>query len=217
MVSFLVAEGSNMSSEGDSAFALIELIKQKAPEFLNLMTAQSEAEFEKAFEPLLEKAVSRLEQNKKNYATLDEVALSGILAAALSIPGLSVTQEAHSNGHVDLTIEADHCMPARRKLAEAKIYDGAAYHVKGLEQLLNRYSTGREGRGLLIVYFRKQNIAGLIKGLREKMDVDHPCQQQGQTADHPLKWSFVTSHAHSCGENLEVSHVGCNLYTEPTS
>jgi hypothetical protein len=217
MASFLVEEGSKMSGESDSAFALIELIKQKAPEFLNLMTAQSEAEFEKAFEPLLEKAVSRLEQNKKNYATLDEVALSGILAAALSIPGLSVTQEAHSNGHVDLTIEADHCMPARRKLAEAKIYDGAAYHVKGLEQLLNRYSTGREGRGLLIVYFRKQNIAGLIKGLREKMDVDHPCQQQGQTADHPLKWSFVTSHAHSCGENLEVSHVGCNLYTEPTS
>ena len=130
------------------------------------------------------------------------------------MPGLTVTRETHSNGHVDLTIEADHCTPTRQKLGEAKIYDGPAYHFKGLEQLLGRYSTGREGRGLLIIYFRKPNITGLVQNLRKQMDISHPCKQQGNTADHVLKWSFLSAHAHDCGDNLEVSHIGCNLCTK---
>lgn len=206
-----------MNDGENSLFDLVDLMKQKAPEYFNLLTAESDEDFEAAFETLLEKAVSRLEQNKKNFETLDEVGLSGILAAAINMPGLLATQETHSNGHVDLTIEADHCTPARRKLGEAKIYDGPAYHYKGLEQLLGRYTTGREGRGLLIVYFRKQNIAGLVKKIREKMDADLPCQQQGNTSNHKLKWSFLSTHAHSCGDNLEVSHIGCNLYTKPAT
>ncbi|MEH2510154.1 hypothetical protein V1291_001508 [Nitrobacteraceae bacterium AZCC 1564] len=201
-------------SDNDSLFALVELMRKKAPEYLDLLTATSDEKFENAFEALLESAVSRLEQNKVNFAKLDEVGLSAVLALSLSIPGLAVTQEAHSNGHVDITIEAQHCVPARRKLCEAKIYDGPVYHLKGLQQLLDRYTTGREGRGLLINYVRKRDIAGIVKGLREKMDNDHPYQQQGKTADHLLKWSFLSKHAHSCGENLEVGHIGCNLYTE---
>jgi hypothetical protein len=213
-----ISNGGCMSEEDNSLFAFVEAAKQKAPAYLNLMTAKSDVEFELAFESLLEKAVSGLEQSKKVFEPLGEEGLSSVLALALNIPGcLTVTRETHSNGHVDLTIEAEHCTPARRKLGEAKIYDGPAYHFKGLEQLLGRYSTGREGRGLLIVYVRKQDIAGLMKKLREKMDIDLPCQQQGKTADHILKWSFLTTHAHSCGENLEVSHIGCNLYTESTA
>src|SRR3984893_7746551 len=168
----------------NSAAEYFERLKRKAPEYLDLLTAETEDEFETAFTALLEKAVSYLETNKKNFAKLDEDGLSAALRGWLSIPGLTVTQETNSNGHVDLTIEADHCTPIRRKLGEAKIYDGPVYHFKGLEQLLGRYTTGREGRGLLIVYFRKQNIAGLVKKLREKMDADLPCQQQGKTVDH---------------------------------
>ena len=206
-----------MSGKDNTLFAYCEMLKQKAPEYFDLITAKSTPEFEAAFDALLETAVSGLEQNKKNFATLDEDGLSSALALALSMPGLTVTRETHSNGHVDLTIEADHCTPARKKLGEAKIYNGPAYHFKGLEQLLGRYSTGREGRGLLIVYFRKPNIAGLVQKLRQQMDADLPCKQQGNTIDHLLKWSFLSAHAHSCGENLEVTHIGCNLCTEPTA
>jgi hypothetical protein len=202
-------------STDNSLFALVDMLKQKAPQYINLVTAQSDVDFETAFAGLLENAVSQLEQNKANFDSLNEVGLSAVLATALSMPGLSVVQEAHSNGHVDLTIEAEHCIPARRKLAEAKIYDGPAYHFKGLEQLLYRYTTRREGRGLLISYVRKKDIAGLVKGLRERMDKEHPCQQQGKTLDHLLKWSFLSKHAHTCGDHLEVGHIGCNLYTEP--
>lgn len=197
-----------------NALELVERIKRRAPEYLDLLTAETEEEFEAAFSVILEGAVDHLERNKKKFKDLDEEGLSGALAAALSIPGLSVTQEANSNGHVDLTIEADHCVPARRKLGEAKIYAGPAYHIQGLEQLLGRYTTGREGRGLLIVYVQKKDIAGLIKKLRKKMDDDRPLNQSGQTMDHCLKWSFISQHVHSCGENLQVGHVGCNLYCD---
>jgi hypothetical protein len=206
-----------MIDSNDSLLKLIELIRQKAPLYFDLLTAQSETEFETAFDGMLEQAVATLEKNSKNYADLDENGLTGVLAAALSIPGLTVTQEAHSNGHVDLTIEADHCVPMRKKLGEAKIYNGPAYHISGLEQLLGRYTTGREGRGIVVAYVRKKNISDLVNGIRKQMDVDLPCNQQGATTDHSLKWSFLSTHSHSCGENLEVSHIGCNLFVESKS
>lgn len=206
-----------MTDPDDSLLKLVELMQQKAPSYFKLLAAQTESDFEAAFDAMLEHAVSTLEKNSKNFASLDEVGLTGVLAAALSIPGLTVMQEAHSNGHVDLTIEADHCVPMRKKLGEAKIYDGPAYHISGLEQLLGRYTTGREGRGIVIAYVRKKNISDLVKGIRQKMDAELPCNQQGVTTDHLLKWSFLSIHAHSCGESLEVSHVGCNLFVEASS
>ncbi|MGO9275077.1 MAG: hypothetical protein ACLQOO_33395, partial [Terriglobia bacterium] len=127
-----------MTGDTDSYFALVERIRRRAPAYLDLLTAETDDQFEAAFEVVLEVAVRHLEKNKANFQSLNEVGLSGALAGALAIPGLTVTQEAHSNGHVDLTIEADHCFPARIKLGEAKIYDGCAYHISGLDQLLRR-------------------------------------------------------------------------------
>jgi hypothetical protein len=201
-----------MNDTKDSAAELIDRIKRKAPEYLDLLTAETDAEFEKAFDAILGKAIIHLETNKKNYKLLDEEGFSAALAGVLSIPGLTVTQETNSNGHVDITIEANQCVPARRKLGEAKIYKGPKYHVDGLEQLLGRYTTGREGRGILIVYVQKEDIAGLIRKLRQSMDKDRPMNQKGQTKDHTLKWSFVSTHGHSCGEDLQVGHIGCNLF-----
>jgi hypothetical protein len=202
-----------MTDDPSTAYELIEMIRRKAPEYLDLLTAVTDPDFDHAFDALLEKAIAHLEKNKSNFRSLNEVGLTGVLVGALSSPGLSVSQETHSNGHVDLTIEADHCTPARRKLGEAKIYDGPAYHIKGLEQLLGRYITGREGGGLLIVYVRQRNIAGLIAEIREAMDTKLPLEQKGETADHRLQWSFRSMHGNSSGEEIQVGHVGCNLYT----
>lgn len=199
--------------ERDSALALIEKLKRRAPEILDLMTANSDDEFEKAFDPLIGRAVSQLEQQKDNLQSLDEVGLSGAFAMALSIPGLTVTNETHSNGHVDLFIKVDHCHPERIKLGEAKIYRGPQYHIKGLEQLLGRYTTGRETRGLLLVYYRDQGIADLVGKIRTEMDKTLPMQQQGKTIDHAIKWSFLSKHTHSSGDDNEIGHIGCNLFS----
>lgn len=201
-----------MINRDDSAAKLIEILKIRAPESVELLTAADDDAFDAALEVLLERVVDGLESNSKNFDTLKEVGLTGALAMGLQMPGLRVTQEANSNGHVDITIEAIHCSPMRKRIGEAKVYGGPEKHVKGLHQLLGKYTTGREGRGLLIEYIRQENITGLVKKLREHMDKELPYQQQGSTGDLKLKWSFVSRHKHSCGDILGVAHIACNLY-----
>lgn len=201
-----------MNIQPNSVLDLLERIKRKAPEYFDLIVAETDKEFETAFDAVLDSAVRHLETNRKNFKKLDEKGLCAALAGRLTIPGLTVDQEKNSNGHVDLTITADHCVPARVKLAEAKIYDGPAYHIQGLEQLIGRYSTGSEGRGLIINFVRTRDINGLVEKLRSKLDQDLPLKQQGPSQEHILKWSFLTVHTHGSGEGLEVGHIGCNLY-----
>jgi hypothetical protein len=201
-----------MTTRNDSAAELMERLKRKAPAYLDLITAESADEFEAAFTTILQIAVSHLEKNKKKFAPLDEEGLSGVMAGSLTIPGLTVTQETNSNGHVDLTIEADHCTPARTKLGEAKIYSSPSYHIKGIGQLIGRYTTGRETPGLLISYVRVKNIKEITSKLKAAMDNHLPENQVGPCENHTLKWSLVTKHTHSSGEILAIGHIGCNLH-----
>ncbi len=196
----------------DSVADLIEKVCQSAPEFIKLFSPDDQ-EFEDAFDSILEKAIFRLEKYKSKFASLDEEALSGFLASAIELPGLTVTTEAFSGGHVDITIELNFSSPKRIKLAEAKIYHGPAYHLNGLSQLINRYSTGREGRGMVIVYVRQDDIKALMKKIADELDATLPCMQQGSSRPHNiLRWSLLTSHKHSSGELMEVGHIGCNLF-----
>jgi hypothetical protein len=203
-----------MSGDKSNVHDLVERIRRKGPEFLDLISAESDEAFEAAFDAILEKGLLGLERNKKNFKNLGEEGLSAALALALTMPGLTITQETNSNGHVDLTIEADHCMPARVKLGEAKIYDGPDYHIKGLGQLISRYMTGREGRGLLIEYVKKPDIKAKMEKIRVQMDNSLPLNQSGPSKDHAIKWAFLTEHKHSSGEDVQVGHIGCNLYLE---
>jgi hypothetical protein len=201
-----------MSGDGNSLLDLIDLIQKKEPERLNLIRATDQAQFESAFDGLLEQAVMTLESNKKNFSGLDEVGLSAVLAASMTGFGLAVSQETHSNGHVDLTFNGIYCNPSRKIIGEAKIYKGPEYHISGIEQLLGKYTTGRECRAQLIVYFRTPKIENLVKKIRDRMDKDRPCGQVGPTVNHNLKWSFLSSHQIHTGGQHEVGHIGCNLY-----
>lgn len=203
-----------MNEPSGTAADLIELIKGKAPAYLDLLTAKTDEDFELAFDKLFDGAVSQMETYKGHFTKLDEEGLSGTLKMALSVPGLITTPETHSNGHVDLTITATQTYPERKKLIEAKIWKGPQYHIGGLEQLLTRYTTGREGRGIVISYVRTKDISGLFNKLRAVMDSDLPCRQTAPTTSHLSNWSFVSTHDHSCGDPLDVRHVGCNLFVE---
>lgn len=203
-----------LTTAENSLVGLLDLFKAKAPELIDLYCAETDQQFDTALDALIERGVMRLEANSKNFAKLDETGLSGVFAASIEMPGLTVTQETNSNGHVDIVIQADHCCPAQKRLCEAKIYDGPEYHISGLKQLLDRYTTGREGRGIVLSYVRKKDISGIVALVRERMDQKLPCGQAGNTKDHVLKWSFKSSHNHSCGDVLDVCHVSCNLYFE---
>jgi hypothetical protein len=201
-----------MTAGSSTAEELIDLIRARAPQSLDLLTANTDSEFDKALEFFVEGAVIHLESNSANFATLGEVELTAVLVAALSVPGISVTQESHSNGHVDVTISLNYASPAQIRLGEAKLYDGYAYHVKGLQQLIGRYTSGRCGRGLMFIYYRRKYIETVIRRLREEMDANLPLSQSTKTTDGSLKWSFLSKHQHSSGSPLEVVHYGCNMY-----
>jgi hypothetical protein len=202
-----------MSKKGRNKPAdLVRRIERKAPEYFDLLTADSDAEVEQAFNALLDMSLRKLESNSTHFASLKEVELTAILSMALTVPGLQVKQEEHSNGHVDITIDFDHCVPARRKLGEAKIDRGPVNHLKGLDQLLGRYTTGRELGGLLVVYVQRSNISGRVKNLRDAMDASKPHRQKGKTRPHVLQWAFASTHVLTSGDPHEVSHVACNMF-----
>lgn len=202
-----------MSQDGGTFYDLTDQLRQQSPEHLDLFASLSDDDFQIAFDSLLSKALAGLEESKKGFQSLDEPALSAVLRLAMLVPGLAVTLEQHSNGHADLTFESYRLGIARRILGEAKIHDGPKYHIDGVGQLLG-YMTGRELRGLMVVYMRKASGSVLMKKVRDTMDADKPENQQGATTSHPLKWAFDSSHLHSCGDNVRISHVACNLYVD---
>lgn len=61
---------------------------------------------------------------------------------------------------------------------------------------------------------RKANGSVLMNKVRYTMDADKPEDQQGETTSHPLKWAFDSTHLHSSGDMMRISHVACNLYVD---
>ena len=204
-----------MNNSLKTAEDLFDQIEASRPLAIVLATAKSSEEWTSAIERLLELAIRDLESNKTHFHELGEEALSAHIASAMRIPDIiSVVLEAHSNGHVDLTIDAV-CSPRLfRTLGEAKIEKSYAYHVKGLNQLLRRYSTGREERGFVLAYVKQKEASKRMKKIRTKMDEKRPEEQVRETTDHHIRWSFISEHQHDCGDEVQVCHVGCNLFVE---
>lgn len=200
-----------MSDANPTLHAFAEAL---TPAQRDLFTAKTATEFNKAFAAIVLEAVRRLEKDSKDLGVLNEDGLSHILCGFVSGTNvLIVTREESSNGHVDLTFKAA-CKPPREVLGEAKIFKYYNWHASGLMQLVGRYSTGREDRGLLLEYVKKPGIKLHMDKLRSQLDKRKPCNQIADCSDHETvpKWSFCSSHTHSSGEKIEVWHFGCNLH-----
>ena len=199
----------------DDQNSLNALVTALTPAQRDLVTAQTKTEFDDAFSALVLDAVRRLEKDSKNFVGLCEDGLSSLLCGFISgSNALIVTREESSNGHVDLTFKAQLCKPQREVLGEAKIFNYYNWHESGLSQLVERYSTGREDRGLLLVYVKKDGIKDRMEKLRDELDEKRPCgQTQASSKHNQIKWSFFTAHKHSSGEEIEIWHLGCNLHT----
>jgi hypothetical protein len=97
-----------VTANPNSVLAFAELLMKKAPDFVDLICASTDDEFDKAFDSFIEGAAEHLEVNKKNFATLNEEGLLSAFIGPLKLPGETVRQEAHSNGHVDITVHLNH-------------------------------------------------------------------------------------------------------------
>ena len=177
-----------------------------------LYQSESEQTFDDFLDRHIEECVQRMEAEAHHLSEDCEEKLSAFLAAALSMPGLSVVREGYSNGHVDLTIKSESIKRLELRLAEAKIYAGPAYHSQAIGQLVSRYSTGRQSRGYVIEYFKKPGISELVVKLRTKADRDFPVYQEGTTCDHQMKCAYMSDHRHTSQELIRVIHINVNLH-----
>ena len=199
-------------NKNSNSVQLGKLLEKRAPEYAMLFFANTEEDFEKAFDYFLINAIVKMEEDSKKYKGYSEDSLSSILSGILTMPGVAALRENNQNGHVDITITIEFSSPKRIKLAEAKIWRGPSYHVKGMEQLIERYSTGRQNRGMVIAFVQKPDIKTLFEKLKKHLNVQKPLKQLGECKDYTLKWSLLTKHKHSSGEKIEVLHVGCNMF-----
>lgn len=182
------------------------------PGLRGILEADDAQQFDNYLEQHIEQCVRGMEAEAHHLSNDSEEKLSAFLAAALRHPGLGVRRESYSNGRVDLTIWQEGVIRGQERLAEAKIYDGPAYHVAALEQLIKRYSTGRMRSGYVVEYVKKRGIETLVDDLRKHANNNKPVDQYGTTADHPMKWTYESKHKHSSAALLRVVHVNVNLH-----
>jgi hypothetical protein len=181
------------------------------PELRKLFQASSPEDFDAFLDLHFERCIQRMEAEAHHLTGDGEEKLSAFLGAALSLPGLSVVREGYSNGRVDLTIRSESLLSAEQRLAEAKIYNGPAYHVKAIDQLISRYSTGRQRVGYVIEYVKKPGIADLVTTLRKHADKNLPVKQTSSTKDHAMQWAYISEHNHLSKQPIRVVHINVNL------
>jgi hypothetical protein len=182
------------------------------PELKPLLDPSStEEEFDEALEKHISESIQWVEHNANALHNDSEDSLSTTLAGHMSIKQLlDATREENSRGHVDITIKI--ISTSRRRLGEAKIYHGYIYHEKGMEQLVGRYSTGRERTGYMFCYVKDPDIKNKMATLQAECDTHRPCEQVQAGGPHIGKWAFETLHGHASGEQLRVVHFGVNLH-----
>ena len=182
------------------------------PVLRKLFEAKTAEQFDNFLDLHFEECVQRMEAEAHHLNGDCEEKLSAFLAAALSMPGLSVVREGYSNGRVDLTLKSESVISTEKRLAEAKIYSGPSYHSKAIAQLISRYSTGRQSRGYVLEYVASPDISNIVLKLRNKADKELPVEQVGCTEDRTMKWSYNSHHRHSSGELINVVHINVNLH-----
>jgi len=171
----------------------------------------TDVELDEALELKITAVIRWLEEHANDLGPNSEDSISTTLTGKLSIDGIiDVTRETNNRGHVDITIKL--VQSPRKRLGEAKIYDGYAYHEKGLQQLVERYSTGRERSGYMFCYVKAPDIKGKMEKLQADCDACKPFRQNTASVKHKEKWAFETRHAHASGEDLRVIHFGINLH-----
>jgi len=187
-----------------------------SPELRPLLDPNStDEEFDDALEIHIADAIRWLEDNANNLRDNSEDSLSTTLAGRLSIRKLiEAHREMNSKGHVDITITI--LSTSRKRLGEAKLYGSYPKYERGIGQLVERYSTGRERSGYMFCYVNKSDIKDKMARLREECDSHLPYGQVGPASNSKSKynWTFETQHTHNSGETLRVVHCGVNLHVQ---
>ncbi len=187
-----------------------DAIRRLNPDAYALYRATTRDELEQAAEALIDRGVARMEAARAECGALTERGLSTALKDQLGVL-VPAEAEAHSNGHVDLKLHHPE-QPAWTYLVECKIWDGGAWHKKGMVQLLGS-ATGREGRAMVLAFFKKElRMHHLLRRLRAELDAGEGPPVTAACSDHRLgPRAFESHHTHDSGGAVVLTHLGCDL------
>lgn len=183
---------------------------------IRLLVASTPDEFVEAVEKVLADAADKLERSaRRGWEKRGEDELRDQLLDKIDACGVDATAEPFHKGHVDFIIQHRHHRTLRY-LGECKKWRAVDWHMKGLDQLVNRYHTGGHQGAALVAFAFVQDIEGSFKELRNKLDKEKPVEQQGGCVLHTkLPTAFYTTHKHDRGTLVKVLHVGCHLFVRP--
>ena len=189
---------------------VVRVLRDRNPDLLSLLEADSEDQFLEATEKAIERAMKLIESGAKKYGVLDELGLSKMLADLLTQAGLPTEAEGYHNGHVDVRVH--HFERGRSQyLSGCKIHDGFKHDCDGCKQVLG-YCSGRNKRVLCLDFFKVAGLFRKLDEIRARMDEERPLRQLAQALDHFIRGAFVTEHEHASGARVQVLHLGCNLH-----
>ncbi|MCA9544811.1 MAG: hypothetical protein KC613_10490 [Myxococcales bacterium] len=193
----------------DAWFRHVQLLN---PHARGLFVSGDRAAFLDAAERLIADVVLRMEESRATYRQLGERDLSKLMKELLG-PLVPSDAEAHTNGHVDLTIRHPRGL-GYKYLVECKIWNGNALHRDAMVQLLG-YLTGQEGRAMCLAFFiDRQRMMRLLERLRGELATTNEPPAIGDPVDHPtIAGTFMTRHEHpSSGREIDIVHMGCDLW-----
>jgi hypothetical protein len=193
----------------------LQYLDNQLPGTARLYFSNNEREFIEAVDLVLEIAIRRLEENAASHNELKELVLSTMLSDLIRQAAIPCEKEVYRNGHVDVAIGHPR-KPQFQYLGECKIYDGFRKHCRGCDQLLNRYLSGRDLRGFVLEFFDEPGMYSLLEVLKTQFDEDLPLEMKGSSTTHHIKGAFITLHRHFTKTEVEVLHLGCNLYVRGT-
>ncbi len=156
-----------------------------------------------------------LQRDAHQVAGDDEEKLSGHLIRQLAAAGYDASADTSSRGHVDLTVRVS-TDQVFLWLGEAKKHkQDYGYLHDGLRQLLDRYATGREPAGGMVIYITQPKATDILGRWRKKVEDEKHCEyvETKKVAD----LDFCSSHTHvGSGLIVDVTHFAVVLHFEPT-
>ncbi|GAB5541420.1 MAG: hypothetical protein SangKO_011800 [Sandaracinaceae bacterium] len=167
----------------------------------------------------LDVCVTRAETKANHYSTLGEESITALaFMGPLDHIGYRVGCEPDHRGHADIIIEPGQVSGDRyRWLGEAKIHGAYDDLFYCLAQLLTRRTTGKEGRGGVILYVRTKTktLADVMAEWRHRLEEEKAHKLQA-VSDDECPGNFRSLHSHpNTGFDFEVRHFGVVLRYAP--
>lgn len=156
--------------------------------------------------------ISGMESARKERTEDGEDRISVEIVQNMKARGYIAFKDPTHGGHVDIFVQ-----PERKQeftwFAEAKIWRGSIKLKGGLEQLLNRYASGRQKNIGLLVYFKCPELTIKLNEWRSFISDNGLCQFKNNNLINDF--SFETTHKQQAGTEVVVRHMGINLCWSP--